>query len=504
MTGRAAGERDLSPRTCAWGVALAVALGGAARIAGGFSDFWLDEIWTWATVQRLHGPWEVFTAIHHSNNNHLNTLLVYWLGNPGHWIVYRIPSLAAGIATIGLCAVLARARGRIEALLAAVLCAGCFALLHFSSEARGYAIAVACALAAAAILQRHLAAPRTGTALAFGVAIALGLLAHLVVVFFWAATIAQSAWRWRGEPRRALGRLVGLHGLPLAVLAALWAVDLRYLTVGGGNPTDVPMLAARTVGFTFGLPVVRGLGPPVAALALGVLAWAALRRLRRGDDTGVLYGVAIAAPVAGFALLRPEVVAVRYFLVAIALSLVLLADPLAAGLRAGGPRRVAALVALAVFLGGNGIYVARFLTYGRGGYRSAVQTMARATEGPVIRVASDHDFRNRLVLRFYARELGPGRRLVYVPRARWADGDVEWFVVHRADNPAPDAVPAEIVGPGGRRFARFAEFPHAAISGFHWTLYRRIEPSGASRRRRMTVPNPPPVKGSAPRRSTRS
>ena len=42
---------------------------------------------------------------------------------------------------------------------------------------------------------------------------------------------------------------------------------------------------------------------------------------------------------------------------------------------------------------------------GRGHYRQALNDMASATKGHTISVASDHDFRNKLVIDFYVRFL---------------------------------------------------------------------------------------------------
>src|SRR5262249_29206558 len=141
-----AARRDLeatvvSRRAAAITVAACVVLGAGLRALSCTNDFWLDEIWTYWDALRLRSPVEVFTAIHHSNNHHLTTLLFYWLGDQRAWAVYRLPSLAAGTAAIALGAALGARRGRLEAVLAAALLAASFPLVHFSSEARGYSLA---------------------------------------------------------------------------------------------------------------------------------------------------------------------------------------------------------------------------------------------------------------------------------------------------------------------------------------------------------------------------
>jgi hypothetical protein len=461
---------DPSPRTALFGCGLAVAVGAALRLPGLATDLWLDEIWSILRVEPLASPLGVFTALHDSNNHHLNSLWLYAVGDAPAWLL-RLPAFLAGTASIALCAWLAARRGRLEALLAAWLCALSFALVHFSSEARGYAAVVFFALAAQCLLERDLAAPRRGRALLFGACVVAGFLSQLVFLFYQAGAAAQMLWHWRALPLRVLAlRLAERHAPALAALALLYAVDLRPLVVGGGDPTDVTLLLAQAVGWTFGLPIARALALP-DALALGALVAAGLAlRARRGDDSWIALGVAIALPVAVFALLRPQMIPFRYFLIGSAFALLLAADLFASGLRAGGARRAAAVLALCAFALGNLAHWRAFTQLGRGGFRSALHAMARETRGPVVTVASDHDFRNRLVLAYYARELPPGKRLVYVPRDRFRSAQPEWLIRHA---PARPANPLQRLGVDGIPYALFAEYDHAAISGFYWALYRR-------------------------------
>ncbi len=482
MNAGPAPRRDPSARAALLACAALVVAGGVLRAVPAFGEFWLDEVWTWLTARALHSPLEVFTRVHHSNNNHLNTLVFYALGDPACRVLYRVPSLLAGTATIALAAALAWRRGRLEAILAAFLTAACFALVHFSSEARGYALAVCMALVAALALEAEIRARRPWAAPVFGVATALGFLSHLVFLFFWAGAAAWSGWhllRARGARASGALRLARLHALPVACFAALYVVDLRHLVVGGGNPTHGAELVARTLGFSLGLPVVPALALPYALFAGAILAATLWRMRNRGDDAWILYAVAIAvAPLLALVAFRPAVVAVRYFLIGIALFLVLAAGLLADGLRRGGAARVAAAALLVLFALGNARHTAAFLEHGRGGYREALLFMARETAAPRIVVGSDHDFRNGAVLQFYERELPPGKTLDYRTRSAWPPGGPEWLLVHRAAR--PEHPRAEIRDPEGNRYALAAEFDHAAISGFYCALYRNAAGPGTS------------------------
>lgn len=468
------GAGDLAPRRALALCALAVLAGGLVRAQGLGTDFWLDEVWTWSRARALTGAQGVFTSLHDSNNHHLNTLWFYALGEAPAWL-YRLPAWLAGTASIGLGAALAWPRGRLEAALAAWLLAACFALVHFSSEARGYAPMVGFALAAQLALEADLSAPRRRCAALFCACVVAGFLSQLVFLFYWSGALAQSLWRWRGLRPSALAlRLASRHAPPLAALAALYALDLRALRVGGGNPTDLARLAAETVGWTLGLPVVPALALPYGALALALVGGGLALRARRGDDSwiGMLLTIVL-APLVIFAWLRPEVIAFRYFLIGCAMGLLLVAELAAAGWRAGGAPRALALCALALFFLGNAAHLRAFALHGRGGFRAALMTMAANTPGSEIEVGSDHDFRNGLVLSYHARELPAGKELHYLTREHWPPGGPTWLIRHAARRPPH---PAQQIAAGGGRYRLFAEYDHAAISGFYWALYRKDEP----------------------------
>jgi hypothetical protein len=463
----------------AWpAVAAFTAAGALVRAIPCWGDFWLDEVWTYYDALRLGSPLGVFTAIHHSNNHHLNTLLFYLLGDQRDCAVYRMPALLAGTAAIPLAAALGARRGALEAVLASGLVASSFALVHYSSEARGYSLAVGFALAALLALLRFLERGGGFAAALFAAATCLGILSQLVFVFFWCGALALSLLRLARRPGSLPAKgadLLRLHGAPALLLLLLYLVDLRHLTVGGGPPAVAGELAARTLGYSLGLPVRPALGAVWGLVALALLALGLRRLARERDDLWVLLLVAIAiAPALVLAALRPAVVEPRYFLVAVALFLVLLAWLAGGALRAGGARRAVALAGLAVFLAGNAAHTARFLALGRGGFQAAVRFMAERGSGPIV-VGSDQDFRNGMLLRFYARLLPPGRALDYRARSRWPEGGPEWIVIHRRERPAR-ALP-EIAFPEAGRYALASEFDHAGISGFYWGLYRRI-PAG--------------------------
>ena len=460
-------------------VLAATAVGVALRLPGLWTDFWLDEIWSWNLAARLDSASQVFTGIHDSNNHHLNTLIVYWLGEQEHWAVYRFVALLSGSVCVPLAAAVLWRRGKLEAVLAAWLIAGSFALIHFSSEARGSGPTVAFALAALWLLERDLERPRLATALGFAVSIIAGFLFQLVFCFFWAGALVHSVrglWSQRPEPGATLLGMLRLHALPLLAFGALWALDLRELGVGGGEPLDPAWLTARVVGTALGLPTAAALAWPACLLAAALIGAGLAQLARRRDPLWVTLGVTILlAPALVIGWFRPEVLAVRYFLIGIAATLLLCAGLAAAALRAGGWRRAVAVGALATFAMGNAVHLARFVEHGRGGYSAALESMRAQTRGPIIEVGSDHDFRVGSVLKFYARRLPEPSRLVYLPAARWPAAGPEWLVLQRQQR---GQAPAPFATVRGAQYALAGEYDHAAISGYYWLLYHNIRHGG--------------------------
>ena len=67
--------------------------------------------------------------------------VLYLFGPSAHSITYRIPAVLAGVGTVVMAGWISSRRGRLEALSAMLLVAASYPLIHYSSEARGYAYA---------------------------------------------------------------------------------------------------------------------------------------------------------------------------------------------------------------------------------------------------------------------------------------------------------------------------------------------------------------------------
>ena len=124
-----------------------------------------------------------------------------------------------------------------EAVLAALLFAvqGWFVLC--SAEARGYALAVALALAAYLALRRYLETGSWTQLPLFWASVILGFLAHLTFLHVYLALGVWSVYhfaRRRASPGGEVVQLLRCHAVPAAFFALLYLTDVRGMELGGG------------------------------------------------------------------------------------------------------------------------------------------------------------------------------------------------------------------------------------------------------------------------------
>lgn len=453
------------------GLLLLVAAAGLVRLAAARDDLWLDEIWSLSLASKLHRAQDVFTSLHHDNNHYLVTLWMFLLGEnvAGFW--YRLPSVLAGTATVALAALAGRRLGRTTAGFAAALTAFSLPLVVYASEARGYALAVCCALAAYLVLARLLDRGKPADALLFGAVSVLGILSHLTFVHVLLAAGIWSLSRLAVRPAsiRGMSPVLGLAFTPpVLALAALWALDLKELTLGGGDPTPALEPVERMASLLLGRP-----NQPIflAVPAAALLVAAGLQQLSRSGRTDWIFllaatvSPALALAVPGVSFRHP-----RYLLIGVPFAFLAVAALLDALWDRGTPGRALAAAGLAAVLLGDARQLASFLRDGRGHYAEAVRFMASGASGPEATVRSDQDFRNGLVVRYYARRLALPRPVVYLDQGEAPGGVPDWILTH-SGSPSP-VHPDSLTDAEGNRYVFEKGFPFATLSGFSWSLFR--------------------------------
>ncbi|MFN8179776.1 MAG: hypothetical protein U0167_17735 [bacterium] len=467
----------MSSGRASWVGSLTAILLAAAvlRLAGLFSDLWLDEIWSLTATRAMRSVLDVFRVFRVDNNHHLNTIFLYLLGDRAWWPVYRLPSYAAGVATVACAWLVGRRDGLVGARLAAALVAASFLLINYASEARGYSPAVCLSMAGWLALLRFADAPTLARAAAFWACGILAVLAHVTALHF---MVAAFAWLVAHEARQGGGavrvarRVAAAFGVPAVALALFWLGALRGTQIGGGPDYRAVDVIVETVSSVAGGPAV-GVGAwVVCLLSLGVLVPALVPSRATRDDSWVFYLVVVLiSPATVAALVRGPVLFVRYFLVPAAFALLAVGRILAAALSTSSPRRVVAALVLGAYVAGNLWHVAALSRAGRGGYVAAVRMIGAETSGPYVSVSADHDFRVARVLAYYERFLRPGQRFVYFDRGHRPREGTDWYITQRTDGVVVAA--PSVTDDLGHRYALRRIFASIRLSGSTWSVYRR-------------------------------
>jgi hypothetical protein len=467
-TGIAIGDR-VPPRAFAIAMGMVVLVGAVVRIWAARGELWLDEIWSFRVVHLLPGPVGILTGLHHDNNHHLNSLYLYFLPETTHWMLYRLHSIVAGIGSIVLAATIARQAGRTAAMAAAVMTASSFFLVLYSSEARGYSLAIFFALLCVVLAERDFKEPRRTRGLAFAAAATLGICSHTTFLHAYAGLglwTAVRALRTAGM-RQGLTDLARFHALPLVAFSGLYAIDLQFIVKGGGPLTTIPEVMASALSVAFGGPA-GGVGRTSLALGAALAGLMSLRIIKRaGSDLWILFAVAIfGAPIAMVMLADTSLLFERYFVVALTFLLLACSWTIAA---ISSRSIVAAAVLVTLYAGANARLIQPLLELGRGRYLEALADVAATSTRSVPTLGSDHDFRQGRVVGFHLLHMKDGDKVSYQPRETWAGTGPEWILVHSQD---PGFTPKpRLIVEGQWPFVFTKLYPASRLSGWTLALY---------------------------------
>jgi hypothetical protein len=471
------------------------------------SELWLDELWSLEFARTAHSPLEIWTGAghHHDNNHKLNTLVLYFVPDGSPYALFRLHSFIAGLVAVILAAVAARRRSVTAALFAAALFAveGWFVLC--SAEARGYALAIALAIAAYLALRNYLASGSRVALVLFWLSVMLGFLAHLTFLHCYLALGVWSVYHFGRRRASGGGEVVPLlrcHAVPGAFFVLLYLTDIRGMELGGGPVLPAWEVVGSLLAHGVGLPFsheTAWISWPVLLVGLGITLFGLWQLRREGSDEWVFYGMAIiGAPLVlvGKTLFSellgqpPMFLYERYFFIPFAFFLLLVAHVLAVVAQRSMLGRVAVVVALLLVCVGNVWRVGAFVAEGgRGSFRDVLVYVDRQTpeSKTQIVVAGDHDFRVAKFVAFYERYAGARRPIVYknappTPSAGLALGmasaantmppeGVPFLLVHRPDGgEAPEETVQDV---NGNEYRRAAGFKAAKLGGWDWYVYQR-------------------------------
>jgi hypothetical protein len=466
-----AGASPFSPRVRGWLLGLLLLAAAAIRIRGALNDLWLDEIWSLNLVRGISSPLQVFTKIHHDNNNYLNSLWLFLWGFHGNWPGYRVPSIVAGVGSVMLAGMTGRRRNAPAAWFAMLLTAFSYVQILYSSEARGYSEVVFFSFLSFHALEKYLEKQEWPSAVLVSISSILGFASHLIFLNFFAAAVLWSGWRLIKSGlgfAHVLKGLLACHAAPAALLTILYFVDIRHQTMGGGAGYG-PGVYLDSLAWTLGVPPGR-YGALFASLPTLSLFIAGIWILRREkSDSWILFaGVILVVPILLAWIRHSDVLYVRHFIVGMAFLLILFSFVLAALYQRGFQGRVVCVLLMAGYFVLNGWHTAALFKHGRGHYGEAARFLAEHTKAPVVTIGGDQDFRINTVLRFYAADAMGNKTAKYYPVKSWPKGGPEWFVSQKEsfEDPAPPG--EQYTDSAGNTYEWVKTFQSAPLSGLHW------------------------------------
>ncbi len=444
---------------------IAVMLIGAALRAGGLTtELWFDEICSVRHVQSFNSAWQVLWASHSDNKHHLIWLWMFLSGaNQPEW-VYRLPSFVSGVVVLPMLYwVIRREFGALAAMIALLLATFCYPLIFYSSEARGYSLAVMFAVFAYALAPDSRRADSVGRAALFSAAVILGFLSHLTFVCVFAGLILWSVTDGGKKPR---WMLLAYYIPAMAGLALIYFFDVSSLQYAGGPPTTAIAVLRSAINMSFGVPF-NGPWPWLAVITLILIGGVglAIAGRRYGLPRAVFFLTAIILiPTALTATRRTPFLAVRYYLVCFPFMIMLLSIGCAVIFQsmAGKIIVVAVLTTTAI----NSLFcTVQLQELGRGHVRDCLLHMANSDTGNPITYRSERMNMDQLNIDYDAASLKLRQR--FAPSGA---SPPDWWIF---DLDTPFETGPKVIYRQGATYRLDSVYPSGPISGLTWDLYHR-------------------------------
>lgn len=475
-----------SPRDLMW-LGLVTVIFCLVRLPGIFGELWLDEVWTLTLIDDINSPLEILTKIRHDNNQPVNTLWMYlvhptshdWLYRLFSWLISSASVFVAGLSARKLYSMLnpqALAQDiNASGVLAALLFGGSYLLIHYGTEARGYAPAMAFSLMAVYALLHAQEKPWSFWVYVYWVSCMLALLSHLLCIQIIAAggiwslaSNAKTLAQWRDKFLRA----VWWHAVPALGFIGYYLAIVTQLEKGGGPINPFFPVLGETTAYLTGMPVE--IGKVVAIpLVLGTLLITLALIWRKGEYgrmTVMLCVVAIfAVPVAGAFFSETSMRYPRHFIVSALLALLICGYAIALAWNTGKKQTI--MVLMALFFVGNAFPYWRLVKDGRSHYQAALHHMYNHTVGEDVKVSTDHDFRHLMMLSWYYDSLELGRPLSYFPSNELPEQGVDWIIFHSFSLDEP--IPTDLKDAFGNRFGLDTIMRYSQLSGWNLHLLSR-------------------------------
>jgi hypothetical protein len=452
-------------------------LSSVVIIAAARGDLWLDEIWSLSFARDAHSVADIFVRFQHDNNHPLNTLFLYYVAEQETLFVYRLLAVLSGIGSVFLVGyIAAKEWGYPEALCSIMLTGTCYPLVLYFSEARGYAPAILFGLASYAVLRANLRHFRLGRLALFWVTSILGILSHatflMLTMAFFVGSLAHEVYVVGSFKQKSV-RFVAHHFPPLVFFAWWYMFFLQNMIIGGGPVYSTWAVIGQSSALLLGFPDESSfrIAAMVFVLALVVLG---ANNLRQERDMQWPFFVTILffSPALLLIFMNPKYLYFRYFIVCFPFFFLLLSYFGCKCYRLCPNRwRWLLFFAITILVAGQAQRDYLLFKLGRGGYSAALEYISERSQKGIVRVGTDHDFRNQVLFNFYAPRIVTRNNLRYVERRRWSKESPDWILTHSQD--VTHQYPKELVITGIGSYRLITEYRFSGISGWSWFLYRR-------------------------------
>jgi hypothetical protein len=443
-------------------------------------DLWLDEIWSLWFAENAVSPLDLLTRFQHDNNHLLNTLYLYLLGQQSNLYLYRLLAVTSGLGSLILLTFLARQKGAFESLCVLFMAGTSYPLILYFSEARGYAPAIFFALLAYLLLQRCLKNSSLLNLALFWTAVVLGILAHLtfvnILLALFCLTLGHEYYS-HSPPGMSIKRIASLYVVPFVFFGIFYFTFVTPMIIGGGDSFNYWDVVSYATVLISGFPEGQFARFVAFAFYAGSVGVGVYILFRNRNEQWLFYLVAlVAGPTLMLFVARPQVLYFRYFVVCFPFYYLLMGSVLGGYCRGTSVKYMWAGIAIVCLMAvGHASRVIPLLKLGRGGYMTALSYISTHTPGQTLRIGSDHDFRNGMVLSFYSRFLPGQKRVDFINQGRIAEERPDWILTHSQD--LSYQPPTVLRSDNSVNYRLVEQYRFAGDSGWNWFLYH-IEYAG--------------------------
>lgn len=467
-----------------WTAVASFAVGIGLRLFAAQNDLWFDEVWTLQLLrERVHSFSDVFTNLKHSNNHHLCSLWMWLVGQNASAFLYRLPSVLASIGTIILAWLIGSRHSRLAGCVAVILTSWSYLLIHFGTEARGYSLTIFFALLAWYALQQFEEKRRWSWLIIFWSAVVLGFLAHLEFAVCFAGLVIWSLWRFTrnmSKWQHAALVLFALFTVPVMLLLVFYFVSIRGMELAGGPSYRLWPLLIKTASYTLGGPRSGAAAAIIALAAVAASCVAMIYAKYDGDDRWIFYAIVAATPLVLIAIAQPAQLHLRYFVISVAMSLLLFSSAYASTLRRGVAGLAIGLAMLALYVTGNAANTFSLLRFGRGQQLAALLFIETHSNDKTVLITSNADLGIGMLVNYYKSYLKRPDDLQYVDHATLKEDyartngfslGAEWLIFYRDDLTKQ---PPRVTDEYGNSYQLVTIYRGSDLSGSNWLLYHNL------------------------------